>query len=144
MQKFTFILLSFTAVAVHAQTTPIGLWQSIDDSTNKPKAEIRITEDNGVLTGRIVRSLETKDEQGSATCDLCPDDRKGKPMIGLDIVRGAKANSAGTAWEGGQILDPNNGKTYTLRLAPIEQGSKLQVRGYIGPFYRTQVWNRVQ
>jgi uncharacterized protein (DUF2147 family) len=144
MHKITLILLSFAATATGAQTTPIGLWQSIDDATGKPKAEIRITEDNGVLTGRIVRSLQVKSEQGSATCDLCSDDRKGKPMIGLDIIRAAKANSAGTAWEGGQILDPNNGKTYTLRLAPIEQGSKLQVRGYIGPFYRTQVWNRVQ
>jgi uncharacterized protein (DUF2147 family) len=27
---------------------------------------------------------------------------------------------------------------------PQEGGKKLQVRGYIGPFYRTQVWLRAQ
>jgi uncharacterized protein (DUF2147 family) len=31
-----------------------------------------------------------------------------------------------------------------LEMVPIEDGKKLQVRGYIGPFYRTQVWLRVQ
>ena len=45
-------------------------------------------------------------------------------------------------YEGGQILDPEEGKLYRLRLTPIEGGKKLQVRGYLGPFWRTQVWER--
>jgi len=31
-----------------------------------------------------------------------------------------------------------------LRMTPLEGGRKLQVRGFIGPFFRTQVWVRVQ
>jgi uncharacterized protein (DUF2147 family) len=75
---------------------------------------------------------------------LCTDDRKGQPKIGLEIIRDAKKSGAELLWEGGTILDPENGKTYKLRLTPIEGGARLQVRGYIGPFYRTQVWQRVQ
>jgi alkylation response protein AidB-like acyl-CoA dehydrogenase len=31
-----------------------------------------------------------------------------------------------------------------LRLKPVDGGKKLEMRGYIGPFYRTQVWLRVE
>ena len=54
-----------------------------------------------------------------------------------------KGEGDGT-WGGGEILDPNNGKTYRTRLKPIEGGKKLEMRGYIGPFYRTQTWIRVE
>ncbi|MBL8333783.1 MAG: DUF2147 domain-containing protein, partial [Rubrivivax sp.] len=47
-------------------------------------------------------------------------------------------------WEGGDVLDPENGKVYRARLKPIEGGKQLQLRGYLGPFYRTQVWVRVE
>ncbi len=47
-------------------------------------------------------------------------------------------------WEGGKILDPENGRNYTLRLTPIEGGKKLEVRGSIGPFGSTQTWIRIQ
>ena len=60
---------------------------------------------------------------------------------------GVEAHNAGDGkdvWEGGKILDPENGRNYTLRLTPIEGGKKLEVRGSIGPFGRTQTWIRVQ
>jgi uncharacterized protein (DUF2147 family) len=77
-------------------------------------------------------------------CDLCTDDRKGKPKLGMEIIRGAKKAEGNEVWEEGHILDPDNGKTYRLRMTPLEGGSQLQIRGYIGPFYRTQIWVRVQ
>jgi uncharacterized protein (DUF2147 family) len=48
-------------------------------------------------------------------------------------------------WEGGKILDPENGTEYSLRLTPIEGGAKLQVRGFLGfsLLGRTQTWVRV-
>ena len=76
-------------------------------------------------------------------CDECSDDRKGKPLLGLEIIRGAKKAADKNVWEDGKILDPENGKDYTLRLTPIEGGKKLEVRGSIGPFGRTQTWVRV-
>ncbi len=48
-------------------------------------------------------------------------------------------------WDGGTILDPDNGKTYGVKLTPMENGAKLQVRGFMGFSWlgRTQVWERV-
>jgi len=47
-------------------------------------------------------------------------------------------------WDGGKILDPENGKEYRASLTPIEGGKRLEVRGFLGPFWRTQTWVRVQ
>ena len=65
-------------------------------------------------------------------------------MVGLEIIRGAKKATDKDVWEGGKILDPENGREYTLRLTPVDGGKKLDVRGSFGPFGRTQTWVRVQ
>ena len=78
-------------------------------------------------------------------CDKCTDDRKDKPVLGMTILRGLKESEGDAAvFEGGTIVDPNNGKVYRTRLKPVDGGKKLEMRGYIGPFYRTQVWLRVE
>ncbi len=126
--------------------SPLGLWRSIDDETNQPKAEIRITQNaTGGLSGVVERSLLTAPSP-EPNCNLCTDDRKGKPKIGLEIIRGGQQSDGKAVWEGGKILDPENGKNYSLRLTPIEGGKKLEVRGYIGAplLGRTQTWIRVQ
>ena len=112
------------------------------DDTNKPKAEIRIVANAaGVLTGKVEKALI---ESKEPLCTACTDERKDKPKIGMEIIRGAKKSPSESVWEGGNILDPENGKTYTLKMTPIEEGKKLQIRGYIGPFYRTQIWQRIE
>lgn len=126
-----------------AQMTPLGTWRSIDDSTGAPKAQVVIAEAGGLLNGRIEKVLR-KDADPKAICDKCTDDRKDKPMTGLEIIRGAKKAEGKDVWEGGRILDPEKGSDYALRLTPIEGGQKLEVRGSIGPFGRTQTWVRVQ
>ncbi|MGJ7543047.1 DUF2147 domain-containing protein [Variovorax sp. LT1R16] len=143
--KKTLATLLFTAIAASAmaQSTPVGLWRNVDDKTGEAKGEIRIAEANGALLGRLERSLK-KDTKTDATCDECPDDRKGKPVVGLEIIRGGKKAEGKDVWEGGRILDPENGKEYRASFTPIEGGKKLEVRGYIGPFWRTQTWNRMQ
>ena len=128
---------------VHAQMTPVGLWHSIDDKSGEPKGEIRIVDVGGVLSGKLERSLK-KDSKPDDKCDKCVDERKDKPMVGLELIRGAKKAEGKDIWEGGKILDPENGKEYTLRLTPIDGGKKLEVRGYIGFFFRNQTWTRVQ
>lgn len=128
-----------------AQMTPVGAWHSIDDKTGQAKAEIQIVEKDGVLSGRVAKSLNS--ESGDKKiCDECQDDRKGKEIIGLEIIRAVKIDPANefTWGGGGKILDPENGKEYTVKMMPKEGGKKLLVRGYIGPFYRTQTWLRVQ
>ena len=134
--------LALAAGAAFAQATPVGTWRNIDDKTGEAKAEIRIVDNGGVLTGRIEKRL-VKDARPDDVCKECKDERKDKPILGLEIIRGAKKAANEEAWTDGRILDPENGKEYKLRLAPIEGGQKLQVRGYIGPFFRTQTWVRV-
>ncbi|WP_312569754.1 DUF2147 domain-containing protein [Comamonas sp.] len=136
------VFVAFGAPAM-AQMSPVGLWKSLDDKTHAPKSEVRITDNGGVLTGKVERVLR-EGADPHAVCDKCADDRKGKPVVGLEIIRGAKKVEGKDVWEEGKILDPENGKTYTLRLTPVEGGSKLEVRGSIGPFGRTQTWVRVQ
>lgn len=131
------------SLPVFAQMTPVGTWHTIDDKTQKVKSEIVIADQQGQLSGRITKLLREGADQ-NARCTECTDDRKGQPMVGLEIIRGAKQAEGKAVWEGGRILDPENGKTYALRLTPVEGGQKLDVRGSIGPFGRTQTWVRVQ
>ena len=135
--------LTIAAPAALAQMSPVGLWRSIDDRSGEARAEIRITELAGVVTGRIERRV-AKESRPGEVCEECRDERRGKPLDGMEIIRNARKAQDGQAWEGGRILDPESGREYTLRLAPIDGGQKLQVRGYIGPFFRTQTWVRVQ
>ncbi len=136
------VLLLSAMGAAMAQMTPVGNWHTIDDKTKEVKSEIQIVESGGMLNGKVTKLLR-KEAKQDAVCDECTDDRKGKPMVGLEIVRGAKKADGKDVWEDGKILDPENGKTYGLRMTPIDGGKKLEVRGSIGPFGRTQTWVRV-
>lgn len=138
-------LALWVAGSSFAQMTPVGTWHTIDDKTGEAKAEIQIVDKDGALSGRVVKSLRN-DPNAKKICDDCKDDRKGQTIIGMEIIRGVKPDSSGdNLWaNGGKILDPENGKEYTVKMVPQEGGKKLQVRGYIGPFYRTQTWLRAQ
>jgi uncharacterized protein (DUF2147 family) len=143
MKRLVLALVTLAAGAAFAQSTPVGLWRNIDDKTGEAKAEIRIVDNGGTLNGKIEKRL-VKDAKPDAVCEECKDERKGKPIIGLEIIRGAKKAEGRDYWEGGKILDPENGREYGLRLTPVDGGQKLDVRGSFGPFWRTQTWVRVQ
>jgi uncharacterized protein (DUF2147 family) len=136
-----FLLLA--AVTAQAQSSPVGLWKTIDDDGKTEKSLVRISDAGGVLNGKIEKLFDAS--KADTKCDKCTDERKDKPVLGMTILRHAKQDTEDKeTWTGGEILDPNNGKTYKTRLKPIEGGKKLEMRGYIGPFYRTQTWVRVE
>ena len=127
-----------------AGATPAGLWQTIDDHTDKPRSLVRIIESDGIYTGRIDKSLGPTTDP-AAVCTECTDERRGQPLIGLVIIRRIVHSTSDPAvYDQGDITDPDNGKVYRARLKPVDDGRKLEVRGYIGPFYRTQTWIRVE
>ena len=136
--------LGLLASVAQAQSTPVGVWKTIDDETKKEKSLIRLTEEGGVVTGKLEKFLDPATKPDAA-CDKCTDDRKDKPIMGMTLVRNAKQGADNKeVWEGGDILDPNNGKVYKLRLKPLDGGKTMEVRGYIGPFFRNQTWIRVE
>lgn len=138
-------MLMVVAGASWAQASPVGLWKTIDDETQKEKSFVRIVEANGVVSGRIEKLLEA--DKANAKCDKCSDERKDQPVVGMTIIRNVKKDEErADLWSGGDILDPNNGKVYKVRLKPVDGGRKLEVRGYIGmPMLgRTQTWQRVE
>ena len=136
------LVLAVVGATVAMANSPVGQWHSIDDSTGELKSMVVITEQQGVMRGRVEKILR-KDADLNAKCEKCSDDRKNLPILGLEIIRGAKKAQGKNVWEGGEILDPENGRTYGLKLTPIENGAKLEVRGSFGPFGRTQTWVRV-
>jgi uncharacterized protein (DUF2147 family) len=140
---FSAILLTAITLPAFAQMSPVGLWRNVDDKTGEAKAEVRITETPNGLVGKLEKRL-SKDAKPDDVCKECSDDRKGQPMLGLEIIRGGKKAEGKDVWEDGKIMDPENGRNYGLRLTPIEGGKRLEVRGSIGPFGRTQTWTRIQ
>jgi uncharacterized protein (DUF2147 family) len=139
-----FFALQMTGIAgALAQTasaaSPVGLWRTIDDASGQAKALVRISEREGALVGRIERLLVDPPE---SLCQACPGELKGRPVVGLTILQGLRRE--GEAWGGGNVLDPNDGKTYKAQARLIDAGERLQVRGYVGmpALGRTQTWLR--
>lgn len=125
--------------------SPVGRWHTIDDKDGKPRGIIDITQHNGTLEGRIAGTLRPN-EPSQATCERCPDERRGKKMLGLVILTGLKQQGQGASaiWTGGKILDPDSGKIYDVKLELAAGGRTLNVRGYLGIALlgRTQRWQR--
>ncbi len=138
------VVLGLSSGVAMAQMSPVGLWKTISDTDGTVTSEVRITETGGVLAGKIERDLGAK-AKPDAKCTECKDDRKDQPIVGLEIIRGAKKAENKDVWESGHIVDPNNGTVYKLKMTPIEDGKKLEVRGFVGFAFigRTQTWIRV-
>jgi len=139
------VALTAMSSAWAQQASPVGLWKNIDDESGKPKALIRITESNGELVGKIEKLFKSPGEDQNPKCIKCEGALKDQPVLGMTILTGMKKdNSEADEYNGGKILDPNNGKIYSSKLTVIEGGKKLDVRGYIGiPMLgRSQTWLR--
>jgi uncharacterized protein (DUF2147 family) len=122
--------------------SPVGLWKTIDDKTHTVTGLVRITETNRQLTGRVERVLDPTAKPG-ARCKPCTDERRDQPIEGLTILRGVRASADEPGvWEGGDILEPKTGKIYRVRLQVQNGGKSLEVRGYLGFFFRNQYWQR--
>jgi uncharacterized protein (DUF2147 family) len=123
-----------------ADPSPVGAWRTVDDKTGKPRSIVRIYDEGGKLFGKVESGLNP--ETAARTCDQCKDERKGKPIVGMVIMRNLKAH--GDEFDGGDILDPDNGSVYRCKIKVTEGGAKLQVRGFIGISLlgRTQTWIR--
>jgi uncharacterized protein (DUF2147 family) len=124
-------------------SSPVGMWHTISDVDGKPRGVVEIREEKGLLVG-TARGTLRKDEPVNATCDKCPGARKGKPIEGMDILTGLRAD--GDEWTGGEVLDPDTGKVYKAKIKLTDGGKKLVLRGFIGfsLIGRSQTWGRAE
>lgn len=134
----TVITVSFASSAMAASLAG-STWMTIDDKTGKPRAEVRLNEQNGTVSGEIVSVVKQPGDTG--ICSKCPGQFKDKTIKGLQFLWGLKQKGENN-WEGGQILDPKTGKIYRAKM--LLKGNKLFVRGYVGVSVlgRTQIWER--
>jgi uncharacterized protein (DUF2147 family) len=137
----TILIILFLASASFTQAQDIfGKWKTIDDNTGKPRSIVEITEKDGKAYGKILKLFREPGEEQDPICDECTDYRKDKKVIGLTIITDMVKDD--NEWEDGEILDPENGKVYDCKIW-VEDG-KLQVRGYVAFFFRTQTWLPVE
>lgn len=124
-----------------AQATPVGLWNTISDTDGQLTGIVEIREDHGEYVG-IVRGILVAADPADSVCGKCPGELKGQRIVGLEILRHMRRH--GDEWSGGEILDPETGKTYRAKMKLAADGQKLVVRGYIGVslFGRSQTWLR--
>jgi len=136
------IALGLISTLAAATENPVGLWRTIDDKSGKEKSLVRVVESNGQLQITIEKLFREPGEETNPLCDKCQGEKKNKPVIGMQIGNGLKKD--GDVWSGGEILDPQNGKTYKCKVWLEDKGKKLHVRGFIGVSVlgRTQVWVR--
>ena len=75
-------------------------------------------------------------------CDACTGERHNQPVEGMVILWGVKQD--GATWDDGRIVDPHNGKEYSVKLTPSDDGKSMEVRGYMGfsMLGRSQTWMR--
>ena len=134
------LLAAAAAAFAQGTDTPVGVWQTIDDNTHQPKALVQISQsEDGTLSGKVIKGLDPHDKPGKL-CTACTDERKDQPILGMTIIKSMKQD--GEKWDGGNILDPENGKVYKCNMHLEDGGQKLVVRGFIGISLlgRSQTW----
>jgi uncharacterized protein (DUF2147 family) len=142
MKRVIWLGSSFLILATHAiaqSPDPVtGYWKTIDDDTQRETSIVKLEIINQRLQGVVVKMLV---DPPDSVCEKCTDYRKNQPILGMKIMEGLTQTKPGF-WSGGEILDPDNGKTYRVQLNA--RGDKLFVKGYIGIslFGREQVWIR--
>ena len=138
------VLLAIAAAPLRAaEPTAVGLWEQVDEKTGKPESWFKITERNGVYQGNIVKIFFKPGEDENWVCDKCEGDERGKPVLGLALIKGMQRT--GLKYENGTIMDPRDGSVYRALMNLSPDGQKLEVRGYLGIslFGRSQTWNRL-
>jgi len=140
MKRFAWILMLSIGLAARgagAADTMVGQWKTVDEKSGAVQSVVELYDQGGKMFGKIVSLAKPTDEQGKPKiCTKCTGAEKDQPIVGLVIVKDLARG--GDSLKGGTILDPDDGKIYKAELW-VEDG-KLKVRGYLGPFHRTQTW----
>ncbi len=136
---FLFLCTSFFSIfSMQAQVKGIlGDWKTVDDKTGESFSIVNIYQaKDGLYYGKITKMLVgPKGER----CVECEGEDYNKPLEGLIIIRGMKAENGQLV--GGKVLDPDSGKFYYgkiyLKDGKLVLRGSLDKRGFLG---RNQTW----
>ena len=143
MSKLSLLLFTlFLHLQLSAQSC-LGYWITIDDESGLKKSIVELYKKDGKMCGEVVYIYKRGKDGPHSLCKECVGNLKNKPVMGMQIIK--NMSWSGSEWEGGTILDPDNGKFYDAKIwIQANNYSKLNVRGYIGPFFRTQTWIKTE
>lgn len=133
------------AVSAHARGGELaGLWQEYDDRTGKVEALIRIERTPaGVYEGKIEKLFLDVAPNMPSACTRCTGSLRGQPLLGLRILSGMRRQDT-LNFDGGEIVDPEDGKVYRCHIRMAEDGNTIEVTGYIGVKWlgQSETWRR--
>lgn len=125
------------ATATPSADTVVGTWK-----TQTRNGTVEVAKCGSSICGTIITSdlLAQKPDQTDA---LNKDaSLRGRKLKGLQIVQGGKWD--GSAWSGGTVYNPDDGRTYSGKITPID-ANHLKLRGCVFyPLCKTETWTRIQ
>jgi uncharacterized protein (DUF2147 family) len=132
---------SASSASAFDPTSAAGMWQKVEDG--KPALYVLVIDHNGVFEGVMAKLFPEPGEETDRRCTGCTDDRKDQPWLGISFIRDMKRN--GMVYEGGNVLDPRNGKIYSAKMTLSGDGQSLTLRGYLGISLlgRDETWTRL-
>lgn len=139
-KPYILIIMLLVSLSVSSQSI-LGKWKTVDDETGEQKSIVEIYKEGGKVFGKIIEIFDP--EKRDLPCKFCKGDDYNQPVLGLKIIKNMV--KSGQAFKKGTIINPENGKVYDCRLQLDENNkNRLQVRGYIAFFYKTQYWIRAE
>jgi uncharacterized protein (DUF2147 family) len=141
-RKALIIVAAILLPALSQANGYVGQWHTVNEDTQKAESLVTIWEDGAQLKGKIERILDP--ESRDMQCEKCDGEKKDQKLEGLTFIWGMEKD--GNQYDDSKILDPTSGKIYSASMKLIEDGEKLEVRGYLGfaLLGRTQVWLKAE